>query len=384
MSKLFVANFDFEDELAGRKVSRTAWQATQGLSGCWTPLLAPGDRMMAGPLIGSNDPSEAVRVAGEMRGATELVPWGWSGGMARLAKEIGAAGAVPDVAVVEMINRRRWSHGQELEMGLQPEAGRLIETFEDCRAILSQGPPIGTSWIVKADLGASGRHQLRMNAGQVQAGRASWLADCLERDGLVLIEPWLDAVCECSLQFEIGADGTSTFLGVTELLTGESGGYLGTRFGPSVAARLGGDVGELVATVRPVVERASRMGYVGPLGVDAMRYRAASGETLWRPLQDINARFTMGRCALEWLDLLPGGVCGTVLVGDWTGGATWDRRLEGLVGRVEGLERVERYSPMGSAEAGVKGLVLVVYTERVEAEGVERAVREGLERGDRG
>jgi hypothetical protein len=201
----------------------------------------------------------------------------------------------------------------------------------------------------------------------------------LERDGLLLIEPWLDAVCECSLQFEVGADETPTFLGVTELLTSASGGYLGTRFGPSVAARLGEDVGELVATVRPVVERASRLGYVGPLGVDAMRYRAVSGETLWRPLQDINARFTMGRCALEWLDVLPGGVCGTVLVGDWAGGATWDRGVERLMGRVEGLKRVERYPPVGSAEPGVKGLVLVVYAEREEAEGVERAVLEGLE-----
>jgi hypothetical protein len=337
--------------------------------------------MMDEPLMGSGGPCEAVSLAGEMSGATELVPWGWSGGMARLAKEIGAAGILPDVAVVEMINRRRWSHGQELEMGLVPEAGRMVATFEDCRAILSQEPPTGSSWVVKADLGASGRHQLRINAGEIEPGRANWLADCLARDGLLLIEPWLDAVCECSLQFEIGADETPKFLGVTELLTSESGGYLGTRFGPSVAARLGGDVGELVATVRPVAERASRLGYVGPLGVDAMRYRAVSGEPLWRPLQDINARFTMGRCALEWLDVLPDGVCGTVLVGDWAGGATWDRGLEGLLGRVEGLERVDRYSPLGPVEAGVKGLVLVVYAERVEAERVERAVREGLERG---
>lgn len=379
MSKLFVSNFDFEDELAGRRGSRTAWQSTRGLSGCWTPLLGPGDRIVAGPLMGSGDPCEAVRVAGEMSGATQLVPWGWSAGMARLAQEIGAAGTVPDVAVVEMINRRRWSHGQELELGLAPEAGRIVSTFEDCRTILSQEPPIGTRWLVKPDLGASGRHQLRMKPGAVEAGRETWLAECLERDGLLLIEPWLDAVCECSLQFEVRADDTATFLGVTELLTTASGGYLGTRFGPSVATRLGGDVGDLVATVRPVVERASRLGYVGPMGVDAMRYRPATGEPLWRPLQDINARYTMGRCALEWSDVLPGGVCGTVLVGDWAGGATWDRGVERLVAQVDGLERVERYSPVGPAKAEVKGLVLVVYAERVEAEGVERAVLDGLE-----
>ena len=46
-----------------------------------------------------------------------------------------------------------------------------------------------------------------------------------------------------------------------------------------------------------------------------------------------------------------------------------------------GVERVDRYSPLGPAEAGVKGLVLVVYLERLEAEGVEHAVREVLEVG---
>ena len=381
MSKLFVANFSFEDEFAGRRVSRAAWRATRGLSGCWAPMLGLGDRIITEPLTGPGDPGKPVSDVCELSDVTELVPWGWSCGMTRLAREIGVAETVPDVAVVEMINRRRWSHGQELELGLVPEAGRMVATLDDCRAIFSQEPPIGANWIVKADLGASGRHQMRMNAGEVEAGRETWLADCLERDGLVLIEPWLDAVCECSLQFEIGVDEATSFLGVTELLTSASGGYLGSRFGPSVAALLGDDVFDLVDTVMPVVQRASRLGYVGPLGVDAMQYRTASGETLWRPLQDVNARYTMGRCALEWLDVLPDGVCGTVLVGEWATGTTWDRGVERLVGRVEGLERVDRYSPVSPAEFGEKGLVLLVYSERLEAAAVEHAAREGLEEG---
>ncbi len=378
MSKLFVANFDFEDELAGRRVSRTARQTTRGLSACWTPMVGPGDRMVSGPLLGSDSPCEAVSVAGEMSGAIELVPWGWSGGMARLAKEICAVGTVPDVSVVEVINRRRWSHERELEMGLAPEGGRVVTTLEDCRGVLSQEPPIGKSWVVKAELGASGRHQLRMMAGDVEAGSGRWLADCLERDGLLLIEPWLDAVSECSLQFEVRVGETPKFLGVTELLTSESGGYLGSRFGSTLATRLEGDVGELVTAVGPVVDRASKLGYFGPLGIDAMRYRTVSGETVWRPLQDINARFTMGRCALEWLDVLPSGACGTVMVGDWAEGGTRDRDLEGLVERVEGLERVERYSA-GSAAVGVKGFVLLVYDERLEVGWVEDEVRSILE-----
>ncbi|MCA9082192.1 MAG: hypothetical protein KDA58_16640, partial [Planctomycetaceae bacterium] len=35
-------------------------------------------------------------------------------------------------------------------------------------------------------------------------------------------------------------------------------------------------------------------------GIDAMRYRDRSGDLRIRPLQDINARYTMGRIALNW------------------------------------------------------------------------------------
>ncbi|OYW15327.1 MAG: hypothetical protein B7Z55_15100, partial [Planctomycetales bacterium 12-60-4] len=41
-------------------------------------------------------------------------------------------------------------------------------------------------------------------------------------------------------------------------------------------------------------------GYFGPVGIDAMWYRDANGKLACRPLQDINARWTMGRLALGW------------------------------------------------------------------------------------
>ena len=40
-------------------------------------------------------------------------------------------------------------------------------------------------------------------------------------------------------------------------------------------------------------------GYFGPLGIDAMSYRDFEGELRIRPLQDLNARWTMGRLSLD-------------------------------------------------------------------------------------
>jgi hypothetical protein len=56
-----------------------------------------------------------------------------------------------------------------------------------------------------------------------------------------------------------------------------------------------------------------RLGYFGPLGIDAMRYRDDTGEIRLRPLQDLNARCTMGRLALGFARLLPSNWCGSWL-----------------------------------------------------------------------
>ena len=76
--------------------------------------------------------------------------------------------------------------------------------------------------------------------------------------------------------------------------------------------------------LQPVVDQVAETGYTGPLGVDSMRYESEDGGRGWRPVQDINARFTMGRCALAWSGKLPAGSKGTVLVARWSSGASVD------------------------------------------------------------
>jgi hypothetical protein len=56
-----------------------------------------------------------------------------------------------------------------------------------------------------------------------------------------------------------------------------------------------------------------RLGYFGPLGIDAMQNRDDAGEIRLRPLQDLNARYTMGRLALGFARLLPSNWCGSWL-----------------------------------------------------------------------
>lgn len=67
---------------------------------------------------------------------------------------------------------------------------------------------------------------------------------------------------------------------------------------------------EAIEATRLVAQRVAAAGYFGPLGIDVMRYRDAAGQERLRPLQDLNARFTMGRLALGWRDSLPAGWSG--------------------------------------------------------------------------
>jgi hypothetical protein len=56
-----------------------------------------------------------------------------------------------------------------------------------------------------------------------------------------------------------------------------------------------------------VVRELQRMGYFGPVGIDAARYRNQDGTEFARPLQDINARWTMGCLSLGWSRLASSG-----------------------------------------------------------------------------
>ena len=57
---------------------------------------------------------------------------------------------------------------------------------------------------------------------------------------------------------------------------------------------------EFVDVTRRVALELQKLGYFGPLGIDAMIYLASGGRVCVRPLQDVNARWTMGRLAAEW------------------------------------------------------------------------------------
>lgn len=89
---------------------------------------------------------------------------------------------------------------------------------------------------------------------------------------------------------------------------------------------------------------ASEAGYRGPCGLDAFVYRDAAGQEAFRPVVELNARFTVGQVALaelrrtmpllrERLGLAPGVLC-AFHFGLAPPPAGWPAEREDLVRRV--------------------------------------------------
>jgi hypothetical protein len=107
------------------------------------------------------------------------------------------------------------------------------------------------------------------------------------------------------LHYEISPDGTVHFLGALQLLTDHLGRY---RENIPLAHRSLPETDPASAdwqTIQHWTDRAAahlaQGGYFGPLGIDAMCYLQPghSSRVELRPLQDINARLTMGYLAWQ-------------------------------------------------------------------------------------
>ncbi len=384
MSRLFVSNFGFEIELGGGSVPASVIRSTSGLADCWVPIAEECDRVLCG--------QERVRLAADSRDMPKsgtagisngeiahVIPWGWTRSAAELARSCGCDADIPGLDTVEDLNRRRWAWRQESSRSLAPEGADVIGRLDELHEKLVRASSFGCGWVLKADLAMAGRQQRRGREAVVSDSLAGWVTGLLRRDGLVFAEPWLDAISEFGLQYEIGRRGEIQLRGITELLCTEAGGYRGTRIQPRNAASGREGFDELLAMLEPVLTRICETGYFGPLGIDAMSYRDCRGKKTWRPLQDLNARYTMGRLALGWSDRVPVGGAATVLQVRWSDPPSVDQRLRRLASENTVISQLDRYSPRGSPATSPSGLVLLIVETASELVTAEAMVLAALE-----
>ncbi len=304
MPTLFVGNFDFEHRLAygDKPLPVRVEEMIAKLAPAWVAIAQPGDAVWVTSDEAAGRIEQLARLGlpavrpvfkpHDLREPHRSVFWGENESTVSFAREWGLERHGCDPAIVSRVNSRRFKLRLETELGVALEGAACCErAFQTQDAVES----LGGQWVLKCEFGGAGR-EVRFGKGLLSSQDLAWIALRIERGLAVTVEPRLDAIDEAGIQFEIHNDGHVEFLGVTPLLTRPNGGYLGSGFRDDPA---------LIETWQEAIEvcsaaatRVAADGYFGPLGIDAMRYRDADGAIRMRPLQDLNARYTMGRLAL--------------------------------------------------------------------------------------
>lgn len=316
--KLFLGNYEFEHHLgpaAPRVLSAQIRRLNAEMAYCLVPLAQPEDCVWAPepPDPGYSQHLEEIGLPGvrivsrteDIVRETALIPWGWVKSAEDWAARHGCVYESPDLATVAQVNSREFSSELEAEWNVGLPGARAIRTPQELDSALTEGAKLRDGWVIKANFGMSARERILVRRSPPRPQDIQWARHRLERNEPLFFEPWVECVSEFGCQFSVPQSGPPLLEGVTGLLTDAQGTYRGSRlFGEAESRPSHLPPPGVLEVVEGAVRRVQQQGYVGPVGIDVMQYRTSDGEIGWRPLQDINARLTMGRVALGLRRLL--------------------------------------------------------------------------------
>jgi len=244
-------------------------------------------------------------------------PWGWSPSALKVATTLGFNCEAASFESVRTVNSRQFSSQFDIAVDLETGGngvpfGSLCRTLPEVIEELQRySQRHDGRWVIKADISHAARNRI-LGSGELRASQLQWL-ESKQAQTPVYVEPWVERIAECGLQFDVGSHSTSSFLGAAEMITDSNGQYHGSILRPCEAA---GESARSMASSRwwsraiehglGIVHAAFELGFRGPLGIDCMVFREA-GRLRLRLAHDINGRRTMGRLALSLRRHVPPG-----------------------------------------------------------------------------
>ncbi len=272
-----LANLDFEYELNGRTFPPSVARRWRHLM-----RLLPEARQSI-----CLDPFQPEPVDGK------LLPWG----VTPRVQQLAGTQQFPDPEVVRQVNDKRFSHQLEKRFGVELPYARLVSTLEELEQAVQECP---YDWVLKHPMGVSARERAVGKRGRLSDSGRGWARKQFGPWSL-LFEPWVDPRQDFSLHFEIDRDGQVDFIGHCLLVADPGGIYRGNQIVPERAVS-----DRALACGREVAGELARLGYWGPVGIDA--FEGVLGEQpVLRPLVEINARYSFGRMTLALREWLPAG-----------------------------------------------------------------------------
>lgn len=221
--------------------------------------------------------------------------------------------------------RRFLQHQREAWLAPDHVAGVVARTADEALVAVAAIRRRGHHRIVvKQSLGLAGRNAIRLWEPQITSAQRRWIEHACQGGAEVVVEPWLERVVDFSMQVEMTARGLE-LVGFTGLETDLAGRFRANRAGPRPANRppagvlacfprvpdIGRRLEACFARVRSELgTELQRVGYRGPVGVDAFVYRDCGGTCRLKPVVEINPRHTMGRLTLDLMRMVAPGCTG--------------------------------------------------------------------------
>jgi len=317
MPRFFLGNFDFEHRLADptRQLPTKLERINAELASSWLAIAEDGDYLWTPQPIEPSFFEQAIRDGlprvipvvslDDVPRGVECIPWGWTDDIRRLCDKHGWLRNAPPDEAVRAANSRRFSAALERAWlcGLD-FSGEAISLQEIERLIALHDP--ASRWVVKAEFGMSGRERI-LGCGVPTEADRNWIEKRLSSDGVVFFEPWVERLDEVGIQIDVPREGDPQLIAVVPMLVDERGQYAGSWFTPREDQPRTSSTPpwrDATDVALRAAKQMQQLGYFGPLGIDAIRYRTADGFIRLRPLQDINARWTMGRLSVGLRRLL--------------------------------------------------------------------------------
>jgi len=244
------------------------------------------------------------------------VPWLMTTPAAESLIKLGVTpwGSSPEL--VHQIHDKAYTKRFASESSLDPDPIRsLFRIFEgdeirdlnvfhqSLRETLSTWPEqYRERWTLKPRFGSSGRGRLPGTFLRVELPALPGAQSRLIDRGGVILEPFLDRTVDVSSQFFVHSSGDVEVLGTLAQVLSTSGSYdghtgrvieghisAGSRYDKTI-------VQDSLMLVHDVVAK----GFRGACGIDGFAFRA-NGQTYFRPLVELNARFTVGTIVIGLL-----------------------------------------------------------------------------------
>ncbi|MBM76811.1 MAG: hypothetical protein CMK59_15500 [Proteobacteria bacterium] len=252
--------------------------------------------------------------AAKHRKINRFHPWGWSYRSKELLQKLGER--ITHTPHILELNQQR-------KLASKALCAQLLQEFlnkhplPQCHTANTAGRVCSTwSEIVQAfrDFQIQGWSEMMMKANLSSAGRGNVILSNLKdpkiqswakrqfKNGPVVVEPRFTNGIDCSAQLWIEQDSYS-FKGLSFFKTTPKGDYLGhliksANILPKGIQRPLYENDALKKLCSWIGPRMSQAGYTGPLGIDMLLYEHKE-QLFWRPIIELNPRYTMGMFALS-------------------------------------------------------------------------------------